>query len=139
VSIEWFKLTSCVKPDLYVRGDSRSRRLLDGSEGWVWGRARCEARRRTEGSDGDETVRLSRAPDAPGAARPVAVQALALSPRPALAGAGAGADLLVLERTYAFPHGSACLHASAPGALRRSSSRRGRLVLPARQRRGAGR
>src|SRR5580698_5660764 len=97
-----------------------------------WGRARGATRGRTEGSDGDETVRLSRAPDAQSTARPMAVPALTLPPRPALARSGANAERLVPERAHALGHGPAGVHAPTPGGLRRGS-RGAPLSLQARE------
>jgi hypothetical protein len=118
LSVLRLQLTSCVKPDLYVcEGDAHAGRLK-GWGRWDLGQARGETSRRTEGSDGDARVRVSRAADAPSPARTLAVQAVALSSRSPLAGAGAVPGLLVRERTGALGAGPARVQPPATGELR---------------------
>ena len=71
--------------------------------------------------------------DAASAARTLAVQALALSTRSALAGACSGRGLLVHERAHTLGARSACVQPQAAGELRDQQGRGGACpYLPAR-------
>ena len=81
---------------------------------------------------------MSRAPDAPGSARPLAVPALALPARPALAGARAVAQSCLVSRVGARTRWPACARAAAArGALRGDRGRDARRYRH-RPRRGVG-
>jgi hypothetical protein len=121
-----FQLTSCVKPGLYVARREMPRRFRKGmgrcTRGQAWSETRCSGDAAgcavrvvttisppwkqaiglpcVRGSRGqaNEAPRMSRTQDAPRATRPLAVQALPLPARPALACTRAVARMLVRER-----------------------------------------
>ena len=104
------------------------RRRSDGTEspsGGSGSRGRGQAGCETgKGADGDEIVRLPGATDAPRAARPLALPALALPPRPALARARAAAQPLVRRvGPRALAGGSASRAGADPTPARRTGRR----------------